>query len=495
MLLSPSGVTVTASRTFWRVQSPPICSAVPLSRRRRSGQRGRGLRGARRVAGLAHRVEPGVELVLLRKRAHEDVRGRLVAGRPQRDPGDARADGGERDEDDQQAVRADGAEIGPRAPSAGRFRLEMSGAEFRGERSVVRLSGTSFGRGARSLNAGSDAAKRSPAARRMWKVAGSGRASGPGASTCVQPPPPRGRALRRGPDIHGGDRPPPPSPRSQPSRLSPRRPPPGRAPTSACSSPRRPTAGCSSSRFAGSLRGASSGVTWSTAATAGRSPRSASARGPARRVSSALPARRRRRRGSWCGHAARRPRPQLVRARGRGRGHRELRGRQLAGPVLAPLRGRLPLQPAPSAQPTARPALDAIVRRVTGPGAPAELRARGGRHARRLAAPDLLPWKWNDPGVPGALRRGSGAPARWRACACASPTPRKRPSGSDGHLTVVDQDSGWEYDFWQVRRKPRGGGRSRPRMAGARGSTGRASGRTPTRPTTARSLGSSGPRR
>jgi hypothetical protein len=32
-------------------------------------------------------------------------------------------------------------------------------------------------------------------------------------------------------------------------------------------------------------------------------------------------------------------------------------------------------------------------------------------------------------------------------------------AGSDGHLTVVDQDSGWEYDFWQVRRKPRGGGR------------------------------------
>ena len=32
-------------------------------------------------------------------------------------------------------------------------------------------------------------------------------------------------------------------------------------------------------------------------------------------------------------------------------------------------------------------------------------------------------------------------------------------AGGDGHLTVVDQASGWEYDFWQVRSKPAGGGR------------------------------------
>ena len=32
-------------------------------------------------------------------------------------------------------------------------------------------------------------------------------------------------------------------------------------------------------------------------------------------------------------------------------------------------------------------------------------------------------------------------------------------AGSDGHLTVVDQATGWEYDFWQVRDKPAGGGR------------------------------------
>jgi hypothetical protein len=32
-------------------------------------------------------------------------------------------------------------------------------------------------------------------------------------------------------------------------------------------------------------------------------------------------------------------------------------------------------------------------------------------------------------------------------------------SGSDGHMTVVDQRTRWEYDFWQVQRKPPGGGR------------------------------------
>ena len=39
------------------------------------------------------------------------------------------------------------------------------------------------------------------------------------------------------------------------------------------------------------------------------------------------------------------------------------------------------------------------------------------------------------------------------------PDAARAASGSDGHLTVVDQASGWEYDFWQVRDKPAGGGR------------------------------------
>jgi hypothetical protein len=32
-------------------------------------------------------------------------------------------------------------------------------------------------------------------------------------------------------------------------------------------------------------------------------------------------------------------------------------------------------------------------------------------------------------------------------------------AGSDGHMTVVDTASGWEYDLWTVKSKPRGGGR------------------------------------
>jgi hypothetical protein len=32
-------------------------------------------------------------------------------------------------------------------------------------------------------------------------------------------------------------------------------------------------------------------------------------------------------------------------------------------------------------------------------------------------------------------------------------------AGDDGHLAVIDQARGWEYDFWQVRSKPAGGGR------------------------------------
>ena len=38
------------------------------------------------------------------------------------------------------------------------------------------------------------------------------------------------------------------------------------------------------------------------------------------------------------------------------------------------------------------------------------------------------------------------------------PDAAKAAGGEDGHLAVVDQASGWEYDFWQVRSKPAGGG-------------------------------------
>ncbi len=52
---------------------------------------------------------------------------------------------------------------------------------------------------------------------------------------------------------------------------------------------------------------------------------------------------------------------------------------------------------------------------------------------------------------------------RWRPCEVDGlrgriPDEARPAAGGDGHMAVVDQRSGWEYDFWKVRRKPRGGG-------------------------------------
>ena len=38
------------------------------------------------------------------------------------------------------------------------------------------------------------------------------------------------------------------------------------------------------------------------------------------------------------------------------------------------------------------------------------------------------------------------------------PDAARAASGDDGHMAVLDQRTGWEYDFWQVRSKPEGGG-------------------------------------
>jgi len=52
----------------------------------------------------------------------------------------------------------------------------------------------------------------------------------------------------------------------------------------------------------------------------------------------------------------------------------------------------------------------------------------------------------------------------WRHCEVEGMTvripARARPAaGGDGHMAVIDQARGWEYDFWQVRSKSRRGGR------------------------------------
>lgn len=52
---------------------------------------------------------------------------------------------------------------------------------------------------------------------------------------------------------------------------------------------------------------------------------------------------------------------------------------------------------------------------------------------------------------------------RWRPCPIDGlrvriPDEARAARGGDGHMAVIDQRSGWEYDFWQVRSKPKGGG-------------------------------------
>src|SRR4051812_18432531 len=59
----------------------------------------------------------------------------------------------------------------------------------------------------------------------------------------------------------------------------------------------------------------------------------------------------------------------------------------------------------------------------------------------------------------------------WGHCALEGATVRipdaaRGANGPDAHLAVVNQASGWEYDFYGVRSKPRGGGRLTTRWAG-----------------------------
>ena len=53
---------------------------------------------------------------------------------------------------------------------------------------------------------------------------------------------------------------------------------------------------------------------------------------------------------------------------------------------------------------------------------------------------------------------------RWGRCAIEGievriPAQARAAGGGDGHMTIVDQSSGWEYDLWRVQTKPSGGGR------------------------------------
>jgi hypothetical protein len=60
---------------------------------------------------------------------------------------------------------------------------------------------------------------------------------------------------------------------------------------------------------------------------------------------------------------------------------------------------------------------------------------------------------------------------RWGRCEVEGarvriPNTARPAGGGDGHLAVIDQRRGWEYDFLEVQRKPRGGGRLRVSWGG-----------------------------
>jgi hypothetical protein len=110
-----------------------------------------------------------------------------------------------------------------------------------------------------------------------------------------------------------------------------------------------------------------------------------------------------------------------------------------------------------SSSPRLDPRSDAIVQRLTGWGAPVELRAGISDTASDWQHPTYYSRasdpmftihcteSWGDCEVEGMQVR---IPDQARAA-----------GGHDAHMTVVDQASGWEYDLWQVTGKPRGGGR------------------------------------
>ena len=75
------------------------------------------------------------------------------------------------------------------------------------------------------------------------------------------------------------------------------------------------------------------------------------------------------------------------------------------------------------------------------------------------------------------LLRGGGRPG-------AHPAAARAAGGGDGHMAVIQPD-GWEYDFWQVRDRPAGGGTLVVSHGGRTRATATASARTPPRPSSA----------
>jgi hypothetical protein len=107
--------------------------------------------------------------------------------------------------------------------------------------------------------------------------------------------------------------------------------------------------------------------------------------------------------------------------------------------------------------PRLHPRSDAIVARMTASGGPSDLRAG-------LADTDgdyQHPTYWSTPEDPVFTIHCTRTFGRCEVegMRVRIPDRARAAAGSDAHLTVVDQRSGWEYDFWEVTSKPSGGGR------------------------------------
>jgi hypothetical protein len=99
---------------------------------------------------------------------------------------------------------------------------------------------------------------------------------------------------------------------------------------------------------------------------------------------------------------------------------------------------------------------DAIVNRLMGFGTAQNLTAGRANTPEDYAHPTY----WSQPDDPYFTVHCT---EHWGTCALEGmriqvPDAAKPATGSDGHMTVVDQASGWEYDMWQVKQKPSGGG-------------------------------------
>jgi hypothetical protein len=112
-------------------------------------------------------------------------------------------------------------------------------------------------------------------------------------------------------------------------------------------------------------------------------------------------------------------------------------------------------QPLPR-NPRLHPDSAAIVARLTEEGGPSDLRAGVADSDGDFQHPTY----WSTPDDPEFTVHCTRPFGRCEVEGMRVRIPdRARPAGgSDGHLAVVDQRSGWEYDFWEVTDKPEGGG-------------------------------------